>query len=165
MRKTKKYKITEPYLDLNCGLGEAPFWEESRDSLRFVDIVKKKLHTVDLSKGPSSHKELDLDFPITTTADIKGNDNEFIFGGKEGYGVMNRNTGETRLLKKMWSDADRKDDDGGKPGIGKNREERMRSNDGAVDAKGRYFVGTMNDDALVGENFTDEGLRLECHHL
>ncbi len=33
----------------------------------------------------------------------------------------------------------------------------MRSNDGAVDSKGRYWVGTMNDDALVGDNFTDEG--------
>lgn len=32
------------------------------------------------------------------------------------------------------------------------------SNDGAVDAAGRYFVGTMNDPEIVGSNFTDEGM-------
>lgn len=34
----------------------------------------------------------------------------------------------------------------------------MRSNDGAVDSKGRFWVGTMNDDRWVGGNFTDEGV-------
>lgn len=86
MSEIKKYKITEPYLDLSCGLGEAPFFEQSRNALRFVDIVKKKLHTVDLSAGPSSHKQWDLEYSIGTTADIQGNDEEFIFAGKSGYG-------------------------------------------------------------------------------
>ena len=101
MAEIKRYKITEPYLELNCGLGEAPFWEKSRDRLRFVDIVKKKLHTVNLSKGPSSHKEQGLDFSIGTTADIEGNDEEFVFGGKLGYGIMHRDTGKTRWIRKM----------------------------------------------------------------
>ncbi|KAF2771165.1 hypothetical protein EJ03DRAFT_359520 [Teratosphaeria nubilosa] len=158
MPEIKKYKITEPYLDLQCGLGEAPFWEKSHNSLRFVDIVKKKVHFVDLTKGPSSHRQLDLDFNVGTTADIEGNDEEFIFGGKYGYGVMNRQTGESRWLSKMWTDEERRDDGGGKPGKGRNREERMRSNDGAVDAQGRFFVGAMNDPALVGQSFTDEGI-------
>ena len=70
---------------------------------------------------------------------------------------MHRKTGKVRWIKQMWTDAERQDDGGGKPGVGKNREKRMRSNDGAVDSKGRYWVGTMNDDALVGSNFTDEG--------
>ena len=82
MANIKKYEVKEPYLSLNCSLGEAPLWEKSRDSLRFVDIVKRKVHTVNLSEGPSSHKEFDLDFSIATTADIEGNDDEFIFGGK-----------------------------------------------------------------------------------
>ncbi len=124
-------------------LGEAPFWEKSRDSLRFVDIVKKKLHTINLSQGPSSHKQFDLDFSIATTADIEGNDDEFIFGGKLGYGLFHRETGDVYWLRRMWSDAERRDDGGGKLGVGRNREERMRSNDGAVDSMGRYWVGTM----------------------
>ncbi|EMC94632.1 hypothetical protein BAUCODRAFT_149764 [Baudoinia panamericana UAMH 10762] len=158
MPEVKQYKITEPYLDTKCGLGEAPFWEEERNSLRFSDIVNKKLHFIDLEKGPSSHKRFDLDFSVGTTADIEGNDKEFIFGGKYGYGVMNRETGESRWVQKMWTDEERKEDGGGKPGVGKTREERMRSNDGAVDINGRYWVGAMNDPLVVEGNITDEGV-------
>ena len=156
MPEVKKYKITEPYLDLHCGLGEAPFWEQDRDTLRFVDIVKQKLHFVNLTEGPSSHQQWDLDFNIGTTANIEGNDKEFVFGGKLGYGIMNRETRQSRWIKKMWTDEERKPDGGGKPGKGETREVRMRSNDGAVDVKGRYFVGAMNDPAVV-DDFSDEG--------
>lgn len=143
MPEVKKYAIAEPYLNLACALGEGPFWDRSRNQLRFVDIVKKKLHTINLSEGPTSHKEWDLDFSIATTADIEGSDAEFVFGGKLGYGIMNKDSGAVRWIQRMWSDAERQDDGGGKPGVGRNREERMRSNDGAVDEKGRYWVGTM----------------------
>ena len=60
MPEVKKYKITEPYIELDCGLGEAPFWEKSRNTLRFVDIVKKKLYFLDLAKGPDSLETRDL---------------------------------------------------------------------------------------------------------
>ncbi|KAF7193395.1 putative sugar lactone lactonase YvrE [Pseudocercospora fuligena] len=159
MPEVKRYTVSEPYLDLGCGLGEAPFWEKDRDTLRFVDIVKEKLHTVKLSEGPSSHKQWDLKYSIGTTADIEGNKTEFIFGGKTGYGVFNKETGEHRIIKEMWTGAERQDDNGGKAGKGKNLAERMRSNDGAVDSKGRFYVGAMNDPAVVGNgNFTDEGI-------
>ncbi|KAK0945804.1 rRNA-processing protein cgr1 [Friedmanniomyces endolithicus] len=158
MPDIKKYKITEPYLDLQGGLLEAPFWEKDRNTLRFVDIVKQKLHFVDPSAGPSSHKQWDLDFSVGTTADIQGNDAEFIFGGKRGYGIMKRETGESRWVKDMWNDEERKEDGGGKPGVGKTREVRMRSNDGAVDAAGRYWVGAMNDPLVVEGKITDEGV-------
>jgi sugar lactone lactonase YvrE len=79
------------------------------------------------------------------TADIEGNDTEFIFGGKFGYGICNRSTGEYRWIKKVWSDDEIAD---GKP-------DRMRGNDGAVDSQGRFWVGFMND-PLVAE-VKDEG--------
>lgn len=123
-----------------------------------MDIVKKKVHTIKLSEGPNSHKQFDLKHSIATTANIDGNDDEFIFGGKIGYGIMHKDTGEIRWIKTMWTDAEREDDGGGKPGVGGSREHRMRSNDGAVDPNGRYYVGAMNDDAIVGDNFTDEGI-------
>ena len=47
------------------------------------------------------------------------------------------------MIKAMWTDAERQDDGGGKTGIGGSREYRMRSNDGAVDPLGRYWVGAM----------------------
>ncbi|KAF2717313.1 hypothetical protein K431DRAFT_255643 [Polychaeton citri CBS 116435] len=155
----KTYTITEPYIKLDCGLGEGPYWEKSHNSLRFVDIVKKKIYFLDIAKGPESLKQYDLEHSIGTTADIEGRDDEFIFGGKHGYGIMKRATGEVRWIKEHWGEEERKDDAGGKPGFGKNKEERMRSNDGAVDSKGRFWVGTMNDPAVVGGgNFHDEGI-------
>lgn len=50
--------ITQPWLRLNCSLGEGPFWEEDTNSLRFLDVEKQKVHRVDLNVGPSSHKVL-----------------------------------------------------------------------------------------------------------
>lgn len=156
--QVKKYTITEPWLTTSCGLGEAPFWEKSTNTLRFVDIVNKKLFFVDVAAGQSSLKEHQLEYSIGCTADIDGNDDEFVFGGKLGYGIFTRKTGETRWIKKFWTDEKRKEDGGGKPGVGRTREERMRSNDGAVDAQGRFYVGAMNDPAVVDGNVTDEGI-------
>lgn len=162
MPPIQKYKISHPYLDISCGLGEAPFYEKSHNSLRFVDIVKKKLHTINLDGGVASHREFDLEFSIGTTADVEGVEGKFVFGGevfsillffffggvvvleglivawwwwwrwqrgsllkmmlimlivtgKSGYGVFERETGKHWIIKEMWSDAEKKDDGGGKP--------------------------------------------------
>jgi sugar lactone lactonase YvrE len=102
---------------------------------------------VDLNVGPSSHKVVKkMDISMGTTADIEGNDKEFVFGGKYGYGICNKETGEYRWIKKVWSEEEVKD---GKP-------ERMRGNDGAVDSKGRYWVGFMNDPMV--KDPVDEGM-------
>ncbi|KAL1305220.1 hypothetical protein AAFC00_002138 [Neodothiora populina] len=135
MPEIKRYKVTEPWLKTDCGLGEAPFWDKESNTLRFFDIIKQKMHTVDLNIGPSSHKVFDLPISVGTTANIEGNDDEFVFGGKSGYGIMNKKTAEWRYIKKMWDTEE----------VQQNKEHRMRSNDGAVDSQGRYFVGTMND--------------------
>lgn len=78
MASIRKYKVTEPYLDVSCKLGEAPFWDRTHNTLRFVDVQSKKAHFVDLNKGPSSHKEVSLKECMTITADIEGNDDEFV---------------------------------------------------------------------------------------
>jgi sugar lactone lactonase YvrE len=140
----------QPFLKLDCGLGEAPFWEEASNTLRFVDIVKQKLHVVDLNQGPSSHNVKDLDISIGTTADLDGDNEYFIFGGKHGYGKMNRQTGGHEYIKRYWEgEADQSD-----------KEKKFRGNDGAVDAKGRYFVGIMRDPLV--NNPTDDG---DARHL
>ncbi len=48
-------------MKIDCGLGEAPFYEKSSHSLRFVDIVKDKVHVIDLNEGPSSLKSFDVE--------------------------------------------------------------------------------------------------------
>jgi len=38
------------------------------------------------------------------TADIEGNDGEFLFGRKHGFGIFNRSTAQNRHIKKAWSE-------------------------------------------------------------
>ncbi|KAL9016153.1 MAG: hypothetical protein Q9185_006485 [Variospora sp. 1 TL-2023] len=145
MGDIQRWEIEEPYLHLHCGLGEAPYYEESSHILRFVDIVQEKLHTVDLSKGPSSHHIHDVEGAISTTAHIVGSEDELIVGAKLGYAIFTRSSGKLEYIKKVWNERD-----------GPGKAERMRCNDGAVDAAGRYWLGTMNDPKV--QDPTDEGV-------
>lgn len=134
----KTWTVTEPYLDLKCELGEAPYFEPKTNTLRFVDIKKKQLHTVDLTIGPSSLKTLQLDMPVGVTANIEGVDpqDKILAGGKNGVYILERQTGKYKLLKRFYDSEE--------------NDERLRSNDGIVDPQGRFWIGTMND-FWVGE--------------
>ncbi|MCJ1436120.1 hypothetical protein MMC27_005498 [Xylographa pallens] len=143
MADIKRWTVTEPYIPLDCGLGEAPFYEEASHHLRFVDIVKKKLHVVDLNSGPSSLITLDLQDSVGITADVDGaEEDEIIVGAKYGYAIVNRKTGAMKYLKRFSDDPEQGD--------------QMRSNDGAVDTSGRFWVGTMNDPTITDP--TDVGV-------
>lgn len=146
---TDEQSDIQPYLKIDCDLGEGPHWEAASNTLRFVDIVKQKIHTVDLNQGPSSHRVLaDLDISVGTTADVEGNDNEVAFGGKHGYGILNRKDGTYRYIKRYWeADAD-----------AAKKDHVMRGNDGGVDPRGRFWVGTMNDQLVT--RFTNVGTQV-----
>jgi sugar lactone lactonase YvrE len=133
MAGIEKWMVAEPYLDIHCGLGEAPYYEAATNTLRFVDIKKKQLHAVDLSLGPQSLTTLQFDMPVGVTADIEGVDpaKMILVGGKSGVYVLDREAGKYKLLKRFY------DSEG--------NDERLRSNDGAVDPQGRFWIGTMND--------------------
>ncbi|CAK7228031.1 rRNA-processing protein cgr1 [Sporothrix bragantina] len=154
--KIQVWEVTEPYLDLHCLLGEGPFYEESTHSLRFVDIRKEHLHTIDLAAGPSSLKTLQLDTPITVTGDIEGVDprDKIVAGLKYGLAVLDRKTGQYEYLQKFSE---------GKEGPVYPKTpvdfERVRGNDGAADPHGRFWLGSMTDHGL-GEFQPEGGLFL-----
>jgi sugar lactone lactonase YvrE len=129
----KTWSVTEPYLDIKCELGEAPYFEPETNTLRFVDIKKRQLHTVDLTIGPKSLKTLQLDMPVGVTANIEGVDpqDRILAGGKSGIYILERQTGKYKLLKRFYDSEE--------------NDERLRSNDGNVDPQGRFWIGTMND--------------------
>jgi sugar lactone lactonase YvrE len=95
-----------------------------------------------------------LDISVGCTADIEGNDKEFIFGGKYGFGVANKETGDYRWVKKVWSEDE----------IKANKHEKFRGNDGAVDSQGRFWSGFMFD-PLVEEMRSDGGSLLPQEHM
>ena len=132
----------EPYLELHCALGEGPYYEKATDTLRFVDIINKRLHSVSLSEGPSSLKTVQLDSPVTVTADIEGVDpqDKILLGLKHGIAVFDRKTEKYDYITRFF------DGDEGR---------RIRSNDGAVDPNGRFWLGTMTDFGLG--DFQPEG--------
>lgn len=133
---SKEWTVQEPYLNLGCKLGEGPYYEESTDSLRFVDIINKRVHAVSLKEGPESVKTIQLDVPVTVTANIEGIDpkEKILIGLKYGIAVLNRSNGQYEYVARFASaHQDHKDN------------ERLRSNDGAVDPHGRFWLGSMTD--------------------
>lgn len=71
----------------------------------------------------------------SVTADIEDDNKSFIFFGKHMVGLMDRSSGKYQSLKELWTDDEKAN--------GKAR--TMRSNDGAVDSRGRFWAGTMCD--------------------
>ncbi|KAJ4424645.1 rRNA-processing protein cgr1 [Gnomoniopsis sp. IMI 355080] len=142
------WTVTEPYLNLHCKLGEGPYYEEATNSLRFVDIINKRVHSLSLTEGPDSVKTIQLDVPVTVTADVEGHDpqDKILIGAKYGIALLDRKTGKYEYLLKFAA-AD------GQPN------ERLRSNDGAVDPHGRFWLGSMTDFGL-GEFKTEGGIYL-----
>ncbi|KAI0887371.1 uncharacterized protein GGS22DRAFT_156894 [Annulohypoxylon maeteangense] len=143
----QRWRVTEPYLNLHCGLGEGPYYESATHHLRFVDIKKKRVHIVDLSKpNPESAVEtIQLDTPVTVTADIDGTDprERIAIGAKYGVAVLDRRSGKYEYVSRFGSASDGGSDD-----------ERIRSNDGAIDPHGRFWLGTMTD---IGLDLRPEG--------
>lgn len=140
----QEWTVTEPYLNLHCKLGEGPYYEEATNSLRFVDIINKRVHTVSLTDGPDSVKTIQLDVPVTVTADVEGHDpqDNILIGVKYGIALLDRKTGKYDYVVKFEA-ADGQSN------------ERLRSNDGAADPHGRFWLGAMTDFGL-GE-FKTEG--------
>lgn len=124
------WTATEPFVEPHCKLGEGPFYERESNTLRFVDIIQHRLHTVNLAEGPSSLTTLQLDKPVTVTSDIDGVDprEKILIGIKYGLAVLDRKTGKYEYVARL-----------------EPVDERVRTNDGAADPRGRFWLGTMTD--------------------
>ncbi|KAL7822157.1 hypothetical protein V8C26DRAFT_390147 [Trichoderma gracile] len=130
----QEWKVDKPWLELKCALGEGPFYEKETNTLRLVDIKKKQILTVSLddSGDASSLKTIQLDVCPTVTADIEGVDPQerILIGVKHGLAVLDRQKGTYEMLA---------------PFNTPEHNERIRSNDGAADPNGKFWLGTMTD--------------------
>lgn len=130
----QEWNVKEPYLNLHSRLGEGPYYEKATNTLRWVDIIGQRVHTVSLAEGPGSVTTIQLDTPVTVTADVEGHDpqEKILIGVKYGIALLDRKAGKYEYLAKFAS-ADGQEN------------ERLRSNDGAVDPHGRFWLGSMTD--------------------
>ncbi|KAJ9656004.1 rRNA-processing protein cgr1 [Neophaeococcomyces mojaviensis] len=129
----EQWKVSEPYVPIN--------------SHEMEDINSSKLYLIDLNKGPSSLREIDTGMPIGVTADIEGVDSSRVVlaGAKDGVTKFDLETGQHEYIAKFWSGAEAED-----------KARRMRSNDGAVDSAGRFWVEAFDDPEISEPK--DEGV-------
>ena len=109
---------------LGTELGEGPLWSARDETLWFVDIKKKNIHRYDTRAGKGST----FGAPDQTGFLAPLADGTFIAGVKTGLHTFNPKDGHFTLRHTVEPD---------RPG--------NRLNDGAVDAAGRLWFGSMDD--------------------
>lgn len=131
----QRWTADKPFLVIRCSLGEGPFYERQSHSLRFVDIMEKRIHTVSLTNGPESLKTIQLDVPVSVTADVDGLDptKSILVGLKHGIALLDRQSQTYEYVSRFDT------------GSTEAASERIRANDGAVDPQGRFWLGSMTD--------------------
>lgn len=136
MASIMKYVITQPYLDIGCQLGEAPFFDSINGVLRFVDNIMEKLHIVEIGESPRHVGYVKLPCAAASTADIERYDQRLVFGAKYGFAFMVKYKPFNGMLRR-W-----------KNGVGFNYgiyevkgKMIVQSNCAAVNSMGRYWIG------------------------
>ena len=97
-------------------LGEGPFWDSSEKKVKYLDIIGKKLITVDLESEECSFKTL----PEQTGCAVKTQSGKLVFGAESG--VYDENFSLIAPLSK---------------------EKGVRFNDGKASPDGKFFLGTI----------------------
>ncbi|HEY0942833.1 MAG TPA: SMP-30/gluconolactonase/LRE family protein [Steroidobacter sp.] len=106
-------------------LGEGPLWSAAEQAVWFVDIKGRQIHRFDTRGGALSSWQAHEEVGFVVKAKGAG----FIAGLKSGLHSFEPSTGEFKLITRVDSD-----------------QPRNRLNDGHVDATGRLWFGTMDND-------------------
>jgi sugar lactone lactonase YvrE len=113
-------------------LGEGPCWDVDREELLWVDIAESRLHRAGL--GAEGHlaatTTTQLDRPVAAVAPVAGGGH--ILAAGSGF-VFADSSGRMRELAQPEA-----------------RRAEVRMNDGACDARGRFWAGTMAYDESAG---------------
>jgi sugar lactone lactonase YvrE len=114
----------ELLIKMNCTLAEGPLWHAKRNSIWWTDIEANKIFEYNLTT--LALKEWDVPKNVSLIRHIK-NSSKLLICIEDGIALFNIDTGHIQYLKKL------------EPELATNR-----SNDGACDAKGRLWLGTMD---------------------
>ena len=112
----------ELVLDAKAQLGEGPIWDADRARLLFVDIMRGHVHEFDPATGRD--RVIEVGQPVGAIAPTERGD--WVMAARDGFFRLELETGATSLIAHVERD---------------DRETRM--NDGNVDARGRFWAGTM----------------------
>jgi sugar lactone lactonase YvrE len=118
----------ELLVDSRCRLGESPFWDPARQDVAWVDIDASVLHRYGLHSGVTSAESL----PEDTTFAAAASDGGVVLANSMGLFHQAPDGGITTLGSGWWDEA------------------THRTNDGAVDAAGRVWLGATRRDRAPG---------------
>lgn len=110
-------------LDARAQLGEGPIWDDRRQTLLFVDIMRGHVHEFDPATG--GDRVVEIGRPVGAV--VLASDGAWVVAAQGGFWRVDPASGAQTLLGA--AEADRDD---------------TRMNDGAVDARGRFWAGTMS---------------------
>lgn len=116
-------------LDLRCRLGESPVWCAERRALVFVDITGRRLHRFAPATGV--HVAVDLPEDIGCVAPARGGG--FVAGLRSGVWILDGEGAPLRLLA-----------------ANPEPHATNRFNDGRVDPRGRFWLGTIDEPKATG---------------
>ena len=116
-------------LDAKAELGDGPLWDDRRQRLVFVDVSPGQIHEFDPATGLDRIVSLGQSVgsvALTTRGD-------WVVAASDGFYRVEPETGRKKLVARVEAD-----------------QPQNRMNDGYVDAKGRFWAGTMNRGGLSG---------------
>lgn len=108
--------------DVRAELGEGPVWDDARQRLLFVDILRGEIHEFD----PVSRNDRVVRVGQTVGAAACTTDGDWVAAAGHAFVRVHHGTGEVTTLAMVET----------------GRETRL--NDGAVDPSGRFWAGTMS---------------------
>lgn len=113
----------EIVLPHHCLLGEGPVWDTKRGVICWIDILNGEIH--EYSPGSKKHKTIPVNQMIGAVVICR--DGNFLAALKNGFGFVNRESGEVNMLANPEAEL---------PG--------NRFNDGKCGPGGRFWAGTMS---------------------
>ncbi|KAI4863795.1 hypothetical protein F4820DRAFT_359749 [Hypoxylon rubiginosum] len=126
----KEY-TAEEWLPSQSGLGESPLYRASDDTFFFVDIKNRLVHTVPLAQGWNGKHTVELDEPVTRLDVVEGRTDVLAAQTKLGFALLDPTKGTLDRIADVSHEEDASIDS------------KVRMNDGAIDARGRWWAGTM----------------------
>ncbi|KAI1074366.1 hypothetical protein F5B20DRAFT_596209 [Whalleya microplaca] len=128
--KMKEY-IAEQWLPSQSVLGESPLYRASDDTFFFSDIKNRVVHTVPLSQGWAERHTVQLHEPITRLHVVAGRTDVLAVQTKLGFALLDPAKGTLERIADVHYAEDATLD------------EKVRMNDGGIDARNRWWAGTM----------------------
>ncbi len=116
-------------LDAHAELGEGPVWDDRRNCLFWVDIMRGLVHRFDPADG--SDRAVEVGQPVGAVRPTA--DGDLVVALRDGFARLDPETGALRMIAAV--DADHPE---------------RRMNDGSCDAAGRFWAGTMALDETPG---------------